>query len=137
MRTEREAIARTAAGLGLGAAASGVLGIADALPWGIVTLGGTGTLILLLLAVVTVAAGLLALRALILLAGAGFLAASVLQLVQIGWTGANLLGGDGSTVALLLGFAVGLLALGAARAPDTGAPAPTRPTRSREGPDPG
>lgn len=118
MQTPRSAIGRTAAGLGVGAAASSVLAIADGPPWGIVSLGGTGTLVLLLLAAVAVTAGLAGVRSLIVLAGAGFLAAAVLQLVQIGWTGANLLGGDGSTVALLLGFAVGLLALGLTTAPD-------------------
>ncbi|MCP3818651.1 hypothetical protein NLX86_11125 [Streptomyces sp. A3M-1-3] len=115
-RAPRTATARTAVGLGLGAAASTVLGIADGTPWRLVTLGGTGTLVLLILAAVAIAAGLSGVRALIVLAGTGFLAAAVLQLVQIGWTGANLLGGDGSTVALLLGFAVGLLALGLAPA---------------------
>ncbi|MGP3685783.1 Rv1678 family membrane protein [Streptomyces sp. IBSNAI002] len=118
MRTARSAIGRTAAGLGVGAAASCVLAITDGPPWRLVTLGGTGTLVMLVLAAVAVTAGLVESRALTVLAGAGFLAAAVVQLVQIAWTGANLLGGDGSTVALLLGFAVGLLALGLTPAPD-------------------
>ncbi|MEN8654820.1 hypothetical protein ABCR94_30575 [Streptomyces sp. 21So2-11] len=127
MKSPRSAVGRTAAGLGVGAAASSVLTIADGPPWGIVTLSGTGMLVLLILAAVAVTAGLSAMRMMIALAGAGFLAAAVLQLVQIGWTSANLLGGDGSTVALLLGFAVGLLALGLSSAPsspDSPAPAP-------------
>lgn len=132
MQTPRSAIGRTAAGLGAGAAASSVLAIADGPPWGIVTLGGTGTLVLLLLAAVAVTAGLVGARSLIVLAGAGFLAAAVLQLVQIAWTGANLLGGDGSTVALLLGFAAGLLALGLTTGPD-GPAAPT-PATGRDDP---
>ncbi|MEU9006161.1 hypothetical protein [Streptomyces sp. NPDC048551] len=132
MQSSRSAIGRTAAGLGLGAAASSALAIAHGPPWGIVTLGGTGTLVLLLLAAAAVTAGLLAARSLIVLAGTGFLAAAVLQLVQIGWTGANLLGGDGSTVALLLGFAAGLLALGVTPAPD--GPAASTPATGR--PDP-
>ncbi|MGR8009179.1 Rv1678 family membrane protein [Streptomyces hypolithicus] len=131
MKAPRSAIARTAVGLGLGAAASVVLGIADAPPWRIVTLGGTGMLAVLILACLTVAAGLLGVRALIVLAGTGFLAATVLQLVQIGWTDANLLGGDGSTVALLLGFAVGLLALGLAPAPRSDAPDPAPSSSGR------
>lgn len=118
MRTARSAIGRTAAGLGIGAAASSVLAIADGPPWGLVALGGTGTLVLFVLAAAAVTAGLLESRVLIVLAGAGFLASAVVQLVQIAWTGANLLGGDGSTVALLLGFAAGLLALGLTPAPD-------------------
>ncbi|MCY0931497.1 hypothetical protein OTB20_36005 [Streptomyces sp. H27-H1] len=133
MKAPSAATARTAAGLGLGAAASTVLGIADAPPWELVTLGGTGTLVVLVLACLTVAAGLSGVRVLIVLAGAGFLAAAVLQLVQIGWTDTNLLGGDGSTVALLLAFAVGLLALGFAPVPQTRAPAPTAPTASSPG----
>ncbi|MFD4242165.1 hypothetical protein ACFWP3_11295 [Streptomyces sp. NPDC058525] len=124
------AVGRTAVGLGVGAALCTVLGIADAPPWRIVTLGGTGMLVLLLLAVAAVGAGLSGVRSLIAVAGAGFLAAAVLQLAQIAWTGANLLGGDGSTVALLLGFAVGLLALGLtpalAAGRGTSAPAPGR-----------
>ncbi|MBT2446430.1 hypothetical protein J7F03_04890 [Streptomyces sp. ISL-43] len=131
MQTPRSAIGRTAAGLGVGAAASSVLAFADGPPWGIVKLGGTGTLVLLLLAAAAVTAGLVGARPLIVLAGAGFLAAAVLQLVQIGWTGANLLGGDGSTVALLLGFAAGLLALGLTTAPDD-RDAPTSATGRRD-----
>ncbi|MFD3939273.1 hypothetical protein ACFWSF_30520 [Streptomyces sp. NPDC058611] len=132
MQIPRSGIGPTAAGLGVGAAACAVLGIADGPPWRIVTLGGAGTLVLLILAAAAVAAGISAVRGLIALAGAGFLAAAVLQLVQIGWTGANLLGGDGSTVALLLGFAVGLLALGLAPAPtaDTDVPATGRHDRA-------
>ncbi|MCP3757209.1 hypothetical protein [Streptomyces sp. TBY4] len=111
---------------------SSVLAIADGPPWGLVALGDAGTLVLLLLAAAAVAAGLSGVRSLIALAGAGFLAAAVLQLVQIGWTGANLLGGDGSTVALLLGFAVGLLALGLAPIPDS--PAAPTPVTGRHDP---
>ncbi|MCP3756986.1 hypothetical protein [Streptomyces sp. TBY4] len=132
MRTQRSAIGRTASGLGIGAAVSTVLAIADGPPWGLVALGGVGTLVLLLLAAAAVAAGFSGVRSLIALAGAGFLAAAVLQLVQIGWTGANLLGGDGSTVALLIGFAVGLLALGLTPVADSAA-APT-PVTGRHDP---
>lgn len=115
---------RAVIGLGVGAAASVLLSLADKRPWWVVTLDGTGRLILLVLAAVTVAAGLLAMRALVAVAGLAFLAAAVLQLVQMSWTGANLLGGDGSTLSLLLGFAVGLLALGLTPAPASHGNAP-------------
>lgn len=131
MRTARSAIGRTAAGLGIGAAASCVLAIADGPPWRLIALGWAGALVILVLAAVAVTAGLLESRALIVLAGAGFLVAAVVQLVQIAWTGANLLGGDGSTVALLLGFAVGLLALGLTSAPDD-RDGPTSATRRHD-----
>ncbi|WP_434587203.1 Rv1678 family membrane protein [Streptomyces sp. A5-4] len=131
MKAPRTAIAKAATGLGLGAAASVVVGISDAPPWRIVTLGGTGMLVLLILACLTVAAGLSGVQALIVLAGTGFLAATALQLVQIGWTDANLLGGDGSTVALLLAFAVGLLALGLAPAAHRDAPDPSPSSSGR------
>ncbi|MFC4494677.1 hypothetical protein ACFPA8_11090 [Streptomyces ovatisporus] len=123
MRSPRSAAARAAIVLGLGAASSTVLGIADTSPWRFIALDGTGTLILLALAALAVVAGVLALPGLIALAGAAFVAMAVVQLIQLGWADTNLMGGNGSTMALLLGFGVGLLAL--APAP----PAPRQPER--------
>lgn len=134
MRTRRPATARAAVALGLGAAASTALGIAETSPWRFVALDGTGTLILLALAVVAVLAGLLAIRALIVLAGVLFVAAAVVQLAHLTWAGANPFGGNGSTMSLLLAFGAGLLALGLAPAPlpAASATAPSAP-RSPEG----
>ena len=54
---------------------------------------------------VAIVAGLLRLRPLVVLAGLGFLAGTVLQVVQASLGGTNTLGGDGSTAGLHLGFA--------------------------------
>jgi hypothetical protein len=79
----------------------------------------------LILAVVAVTGGVLTIRPIVLVAGAGFLVAAVLQVVQLSLGGTNTLGGDGSTVGLCLGFAVGLLAVGSA----------ARSSRSTDHPD--
>jgi len=113
---------RAAAGLGVGAAASTLLAVPRRLPWHMVGLGGTGYLVALLLAAAAVAAAVLRLRLLLWLAGAGFAGAAVLVLVQIAAGGANTLGGETSTVALFLGFAVGLLAVAAVPATDVRQP---------------
>ena len=55
--------------------------------------------------------GATALRPLVLVAGAGYAVATVLQLVQFGRS-TNWLNGNGSTFVLLLGLAVGLLVVG-------------------------
>jgi hypothetical protein len=72
---------------------------------------GLGAACALLLAVVTVAAGLTARRALIVVAGAGHLLGALLVVVGLGLR-LPLLGGDGSTLSYFLGLGFGLLALG-------------------------
>jgi hypothetical protein len=78
---------------------------------------GVGLAVTLALGVLAVAAGWLALRLLALLAGVGFLAAAVLQIVQLGGqAGAvehGVLGGNASTFAVWLGLGVGLTAVAA------------------------
>lgn len=74
---------------------------------------GGGVVVALVLGAVAIAAGWTARPMLALVAGAGFLAAAVVQLV--GWaTSNNWLGGDGSTISLWLGLGIGLLATGLA-----------------------
>ncbi len=119
MSDVRRRLDRSAAGLGLGAAASLLLGVADRTPLRLIAFGTGAVLVVLVLAAVAVAGGLLAIRPLVALAGAGFGAAAALQVVQLSLGGTNTLGGDGSTVGLLLGFAVGLLAVGLVRVPDS------------------
>lgn len=131
MTSRRSVTARAAVALGLGAAASTVLAIADTTPWRFIALDWKGTLILLAMAALAVVGGLLAMRALILLAGAAFVAAAVAQLVQLAWAEANLFGGNGSTMALLLGFGAGLLAVGLA--PASAPPEPTHSPHTPEG----
>jgi hypothetical protein len=50
----------------------------------------------------------------VIISGAGFAVAAAIQLVQFGRP-TNWLAGDGSTFTLLLGLAVGLVAVGTAR----------------------
>jgi hypothetical protein len=108
-----------AIGLGIGAAASPLLDIAEQPPLRLITFGAVGVVVTLVLAAAAIAGGYLRLRPLVLLAGAGFLAAAVTQVVQASLGGTNTLGGDGSTVGLHLGFAVGLLAVGLTPNPQT------------------
>lgn len=109
----RPAIDRAAVVLGLGAVVSGVLGWLtkatpplDFAPVRTVTL-----LVLVVLGLLAAAGGLLRRRALVLIPGAVLIGAAVLQLLQIGRS-ANWLDGNGSTMALLGGFGLGLLAVG-------------------------
>lgn len=125
MSSRGRALDRPAIALGVGAAASLLLGIADRTPLRLIAVGPAMAVVTLILAVVAVTGGVLAIRPIVLVAGAGFLVAAVLQVVQLSLGGANTLGGDGSTVALCLGFAVGLLAVGSA----------ARSSRSTDHPD--
>ncbi len=100
------------------AVALGVAGIACCLftlpsetQYRLVRVEGAGLVALLLLSVLAVAGGRTHRRPLIVVAGAGFAAAAVLQLVQFG-RGTNWLSGDGSTFSLFLGLGAGLLTLG-------------------------
>jgi hypothetical protein len=110
-----EQVDRAAAGLGVAAAAATLLAVPRQTPWHLVGLGGVGYTVVLVLAAIAVVGGLTRLRLLVMLAGLGFLAATVLQLVQLSNGHTNTLGGDLSTVSLLAGFAVGLLVLGLIR----------------------
>jgi hypothetical protein len=76
----------------------------------LVRVEGAGLAVLLVLSALAVVAGRLSRRPLAAVAGAGFAAAAVLQLVQLG-RDTNWLDGDGSTVSLFLGLGIGLLVL--------------------------
>ncbi|MEC5179353.1 Rv1678 family membrane protein [Arthrobacter sp. CG_A4] len=71
---------------------------------------GAGLVLLLILGVAAVVAGILRVRGLAVVSGAGFVAAALLQLLQADRS-VNWLDGDGSTVALMGGLGIGLLAV--------------------------
>ncbi|WP_063745992.1 hypothetical protein [Kribbella catacumbae] len=119
----RDRLDRAAVALGAGAAASLLLSIAERAPLRLFSLGAVGVVVMLVLAAAALIGGYLHLRPVVILAGAGFAAAVVLQVVQASLGGTNTLGGDGSSVALHLGFAVGLLTVGLA--PTTSSSRPT------------
>jgi hypothetical protein len=77
---------------------------------------GWGLVVTLVLGLLAIAAGWLAQRLLALAAGVGFLAAAVLQVVQLGGeAGAvehGVLDGNASTFAVWLGLGIGLAVLG-------------------------
>ncbi|XAS66717.1 hypothetical protein V3C33_14685 [Micrococcaceae bacterium Sec5.7] len=71
---------------------------------------GAGLIVIVALGVVAVLGGVLRRRVLVIVAGAGLVAAAVIQLLQAGQP-VNWLGGDGSTLALMGGLGFGLLAV--------------------------
>lgn len=71
---------------------------------------GAGLALLLIFGVAAVVAGILRIRLLAIGAGAGLVAAALLQLVQADQS-VNWLSGDASTVALMGGLGIGLLAV--------------------------
>ncbi len=79
-------------------------------PVDLIHVRGAGLIVIVALGVVAVAGGVLRRRVLVIVAGAGFVAAAVIQLLQTG-RAVNWLGGDGSTLALMGGLGLGLLAV--------------------------
>lgn len=71
---------------------------------------GAGLILLLIFGAAAAAAGYLHLRTLAIASGAGLVAAALLQLLQADQS-VNWLDGDGSTVALMGGLGIGLLAV--------------------------
>lgn len=114
--TAVERMLRAALVLGLGAVAAGLFALFDEVQYRLVRLEGPGLVVLLLLGVVAIVGSRLARRPVVALAGAGLLAAAVLQFAQLG-RAANWLKGDGSTASLFLGLGIGLLALGLTAVP--------------------
>jgi hypothetical protein len=105
---------RAAIVLGAGAMASAVLVFTTGDPWGLARVRGATIALVLVVGAAAIVAGWRGWRAVNLAAGAVFLAAAALQLVQAG-RATNWLDGNGSTVALLLGLGTGLLMTGLAR----------------------
>lgn len=91
---------------------------------------GAGLALLLIFGAAAVAAGFLRLRLLAIIAGAGLVLAALLQLVQADQS-VNWLSGDASTVALMGGLGIGLLAVTLTpRRPDSVQHAPTAQDRT-------
>lgn len=107
---------RAAVALGVGALACTLftLTAGSHAPSDFLQIRDAGLFVVLALGVLAVVAGLLRNRVLVLVAGAGFAAAAVVQLVQLG-RDPNWLAGNGSTLAVLAGFGAGLLAVGIKR----------------------
>lgn len=80
-------------------------------PVDLVHVGRVGVVAFLVLGMVAVLGGALHRPVLTIAAGAGLVVAAVLQLAQLG-RDANWLGGNGSTVSLMGGLGLGLLAVG-------------------------
>ncbi|MDQ3480960.1 MAG: hypothetical protein M3423_06480 [Actinomycetota bacterium] len=78
-----------------------------------VSVQGAGLVVLVVFGACAVIGGVLAKRALVVFAGAGYAVAAILQLLQFGRS-TNWLDGTGSTLALMLGLAIGLLVVGLA-----------------------
>ncbi len=115
----------------LGAAGMGslVFSLATSSNNNFVKVQGAGLVVFPVLGACALAGGLLGLRILVRLAGAGYLAAAALQLAQFGRS-TNWLDGLGSTYALLLALAIGLLVVGFAPRDDKGGSSPGGARRS-------
>lgn len=85
-------------------------------PLDLIHVRGAGLIVIVALGVIAVLGGVLGLRVLVIVAGAGFVAAAVIQLLQASQA-VNWLGGNGSTMALMGGLGFGLLAVGLTRRP--------------------
>jgi len=85
-------------------------------------------LVVLALAAAAITGGWHERRSLVLVAGVGLLVAAVFQLLELAIGSQNTLGGDLSTVSLLLGVGIGLVAIGVpAKVTQTTAPKLTGP----------
>lgn len=106
---------RAALALGLAALFSSLfwLSTGGPEPINLVHVRGVALVVILVLGAIAVLGALLHRRAIVIVAGAGFVVAAVLQLLQFGRE-TNWLGGDGSTLALMGGLGLGLLAVGLA-----------------------
>lgn len=111
MRTDR--FDRAVIALGAGALACSLFAIAPGSQGkaDFVQIRDLGLVVLLVLGALAVLGGVLGNRLVAIAAGTGFAVAAVVQLVQWG-RDTNWLAGDGSTIAVLGGFGVGLLAIG-------------------------
>ncbi|MPZ81050.1 MAG: hypothetical protein GEV28_11905 [Actinophytocola sp.] len=104
---------RAAFVLGLGALVSSVfaIGPGSQRKADFVQVADAGLVVLLVLGAIAALGGLMGQRLIVAVAGVGFVVAAVIGLVQWGQA-TNWLAADGSTVSLLGGFGLGLLAVG-------------------------
>lgn len=106
---------RAAVALGAGGLLSFVFTFSDGSfrPYDFVQIQGAGLVVILALSAIGLLGGLLGWRVVVIVAGAGFAVAAVIQLLQAGRS-PNWLAGNGSTLSLLLALALGLLVVGLA-----------------------
>ncbi|GAB4004769.1 hypothetical protein GCM10029992_50730 [Glycomyces albus] len=123
--TRTRTLDRAAVALGLASIASLVFVIEGLDEFRFIPVGGPAVAIALVLGALAVVAGLLGLRVLALLAGLGFAAAALLQLVGAAnggdWLGTNL-----SATSFWTGLAIGLILVGTAPRTTAKAPATDR-----------
>lgn len=111
--TTKRSFDRAAAVLGLASIASAVFAWQGLGDFRFITITGPAVAVAFFLGVLALVAGMLAVRALALLAGLGFAVAALLQLIAT-TTGGDWLGADLSAMSFWLGLAVGLILVGAA-----------------------
>ena len=108
---------KLAVGIGVGLALATLLAIPQGLPWHMIGLGVPGYLVVLALAAAAITGGWHERRSLVLIAGFSLLIAALFQLFELVIGGQNTLGGDLSTVSLLLGGGIGLVAVSSVTQP--------------------
>lgn len=124
---DRSPLDRAALALGATSVASTVFAVVHG-DLGFLRLSGPGVAVALALGALAASGGWLRRGVIAAVAGAGFLAAALVQLV--GWTtGTATLDGDGSTISLWLGLGVGLLTVALAPRTPAGAGADAGPDR--------
>lgn len=103
---------RATLALGIAAAISCLFAFTDGMDQTInlIHVRGASVIVIGLLGILAIVAGVLRAPILGLVAGIVFIAAAVLQLVQLGQA-LNLLGGDGSTMAVMGGLGIGLVSV--------------------------
>ncbi len=123
----RHPLDQAATTLGVAGVASLVFSLTTSSNNNFVTMQGAGLIVFPVLGLGAVIGGITGRRILVRLTGAGYGAAAILQLAQFGRS-TNWIDGSGSTFALLLALAIGLLVVGfAPRESPTGTL--TEPTR--------
>ncbi|MFY9916035.1 MAG: hypothetical protein WAK18_15305 [Nocardioidaceae bacterium] len=109
----RESLDRAAATLGAAGVASLVFSLTTSSNNNFVKVTGPALLVFPLLGLIALAGGLMARRQVVVVAGAAYVVAGLLQLAQFGRS-TNWLEGNGSTFALLTSLGIGLLVVGLA-----------------------
>ncbi len=117
--TTRHPLDQAAAALGVAGIASLVFSLTTSANNNFVKVTGPALLVFPLLGVVALVGVYLKQRLLVVAAGAAYVAAGILQLVQFNRS-TNWLEGNGSTFALLMSLGIGLLVVGLARRDDRG-----------------
>ncbi len=109
----RHPLDQAATTLGVAGVASLVFSLTTSSNNNFVTIHGAALIVFPVLGMCAVVGGITGRRILVQLAGAAYIAAAILQLVQFGRS-TNWIDGSGSTFALLLALGIGLLVVGLA-----------------------